>query len=147
MEIIGRSDRVDFPEFELENLPVKTDTGAYTSSIHCSFAQVIEENGESVLEYQLLDPSYPEFSEEKQRSNQFSLRTVKNSFGESEERYAIRTKIVLFGEEHIIRLTLSERSNMKFPVLLGRKFLNGKFLVNTAIRNQSYRRKKKSKSQ
>ncbi len=146
MEIIGRSDRIDFPEFGLKNLSVKTDTGAYTSSIHCSFAAVIEENGEKVLEFQLLDPSHPHFAPKKKRTTQFSLRTVKNSFGESEDRYAIRTKVIVFGEEHDIRLTLSERSNMKFPVLLGRKFLNGKFLVNTAIRNQSYRRKKKNSS-
>ncbi len=52
MQILGRSDRVDLPGLGLENIHAKIDTGAYTSSLHCSSAKVV--NGQ--LEFVLNDP-------------------------------------------------------------------------------------------
>ena len=51
--------------------------------------------------------------------------------------------ILLFNKELPIYLTLSERKEMKFPVLLGRKFLNNKFIIDTTKTNLSYRLKTK----
>jgi len=41
LRTIGRIDKADFPELNLQNIEVKIDTGAYTSAIHCDY---IEEN-------------------------------------------------------------------------------------------------------
>jgi len=53
-------------------------------------------------------------------------------------RYAIRTKVTLFNQTQAITLTLSSRDDMRFPVLIGRKFLSGKFLVDPQLEDQSY---------
>ncbi|MDO9275371.1 MAG: RimK/LysX family protein, partial [Lutibacter sp.] len=53
--------------------------------------------------------------------------------------YLIKTEILIFNEIHSIELTLTERGSMKFPVLLGRKFLSKKFMVDTAKKNLSFK--------
>ena len=53
----------------------------------------------------------------------------------------IQTEITIFNTTFPIYLTLSERKDMKFPILLGRKFLNKKFLIDTSKTNLSYKLK------
>ncbi|WP_299452586.1 RimK/LysX family protein [uncultured Microscilla sp.] len=142
--VIGRYDKADFPELMLKNLSVKTDTGAYTSSIHCHDIQEIEAEGEAYIEFYLLDPSHPKYVHKKFKTKQYERKVIKSSFGESEERYIISTIIIMFGQEYPIELSLSERSNMKYPVLLGRKFLNKKFVVDTSVKNVSFQQKQQT---
>jgi hypothetical protein len=143
--IIGRHDKADFPELMLKNLSVKTDTGAYTSSIHCHDIQEVgEEEGTSYIEFYLLDPAHPKYVDKKFKTRKYERRIIKSSFGESEERYIITTVVVMFGQEYPIELSLSERSNMKYPVLLGRKFLNKKFIVDTEEKNLSFKQKQQN---
>ena len=47
--IIGRKDHADLPTFGLKNVPVKIDSGAYSSSIHCDHITLIEDGDESSL--------------------------------------------------------------------------------------------------
>jgi hypothetical protein len=65
------------------------------------------------------------------------MRNVKSSNGSVEQRIAIKTEIILFGNTYPIELTLTERADMKNPVLLGRKFLSKKFLIDTSRKNLS----------
>lgn len=139
--VIGRSDKVDFPELMLKNLSVKTDTGAYTSSIHCHDIQEVVDGEDTCIEFYLLDPSHPKYVDKKFKTKDYERKVIKSSFGESEERYIIATTVVMFGQEYPIELSLSERSNMKYPVLLGRKFLNKIFVVDTSMKNLSFKQK------
>ena len=134
MQILGRSDRVDLLDLKLENIHAKIDTGAYTSSLHCLRAEVV--NG--VLEFVLLDEEHPEFTGIIYRFSRFKQREIKNSFGEAELRYVIKTKVRLF--DHIIRaeFSLSNRGNLRFPVLLGRKTLRRRFLIDVTKKDLSY---------
>ncbi|MFT5019399.1 MAG: hypothetical protein ACI9CU_000781, partial [Polaribacter sp.] len=58
MQILGRVDIADFEEFDLEDIKLKMDTGAYTSSIHTHDIQEVELDGEKYIEFKLLDPSH-----------------------------------------------------------------------------------------
>ena len=58
MKILGRSDRVDLPGLGLTNIHAKVDTGAYTCSLHCGYANVVNNK----LEFVLLDEEHPEFT-------------------------------------------------------------------------------------
>ena len=53
----------------------------------------------------------------------------------------IQTTIIIFNKTFPIYLTLSERKDMKYPILLGRKFLNKKFIIDTAKKNLSHKLK------
>ena len=140
---IGRIDKGDFPELKLFDIDLKIDSGAYTSSIHCSNIEEYEENGISFIKFILLDPDHEQYNNKVFSSKNYKTKVVKSSNGLSEERFAVQTEIVLFSKTFAIDLTLSQRSDMKFPILLGRKFLNKKFIIDSSRTNLSYKLKEK----
>ncbi len=137
MQILGRSDRVDLPGLGLENIHAKIDTGAYTSSLHCSSAKVV--NGQ--LAFVLLDEEHPEFTGMKFKMSKFTQREVRNSSGEAELRYIIRTTIKLFNRKIRAEFSLSDREKLRFPVLLGRKILRNRFLIDVTKKDLYYHTK------
>jgi hypothetical protein len=137
MQTLGRYDRVDLPALGLKNIHAKVDTGAYRCSIHCHSAVVV--NG--VLEFVLLDEEHPGFSGMKFQVTEFHVRDIKNSFGEVESRYVITTTIKIFDEEITADFSLSNRGMLKFPILLGRKILRDRFLIDVQRKNLSYKAK------
>jgi len=136
---IGRSDIADFPGLNLNGIEIKVDTGAYTSSFHCH--NIVLEN--DVLRCQFLDPEHEKYHEKFFYFTNFSEKMVKSSNGVSEKRFLIKTEILIFDQTYPIELSLTERGSMKYPVLLGRKFLSKKFIVDTAMKNLSYKKSKK----
>lgn len=125
-KIIGRFEKADFPEWELVNLPIKIDTGAYTPSIHYESA---EETQEGLLIF---------FSKNQKKpvlSPQYKMVKVRSSNGNLQKRYKVKTQMVFHGKKYRLEFTLARRNKMRFPVLLGRKFLSGKFLIDTSLKN------------
>ena len=145
-KIIGRFELIDLPEWELYGLKAKTDTGAYSCSIHCHDVKLSKAGGSEVLEFQLLDPDRPNYHDRIYRTKDFRVKKVTNSFGQSEERYLVKTKIMLFGELVETDFTLTDRGTMRFPILLGRKLLKRRYLVNVDRTNLSYKFLKKIKT-
>jgi len=140
MEVLGRYDRVDLPGLGLKNIHAKVDTGAYRCSLHCQSAKVIE----GVLEFVLLDEEHPEFTGMKFTASTFHERDIKNSFGEVERRYVITTTIKIFNEEITAEFSLSNRGSLKFPILLGRKILQSRYLIDVKRKNLSYKAKQQA---
>ncbi|MCS6975051.1 MAG: RimK/LysX family protein [Cyclobacteriaceae bacterium] len=137
METLGRYDRIDLPDLGLYNLHAKIDTGAFTSSLHCARAEVV--NG--CLEFVLLDEEHPEFTGMKFVFREYDERDIKNSFGETERRYLIKTSVVIFGQRIETEFSLSDRGSLKFPILLGRKILRDRFVIDVKKKNLSYKHK------
>lgn len=129
-KIIGRKDFADFPELGIQNIAIKIDTGAYTSSIHCHDIKELEINGIKHIQFQLLDPSHDLYNNKHYTTSNYTLKNIKSSTGHSEKRFIIKTIIQLFNNKYPIQLSLSERGEMKYPVLIGRKLLSGKFIVD-----------------
>lgn len=137
---IGRADKADFPLLELNDVEVKIDTGAYTSTIHCKNVTVQD----NYLTCVFLDIEHPAYHEKQFVFSEYDVRVVKSSNGQTQARYRILTEILLFGKTYPIFLTLSDREEMKFPVLIGRKFLTKRFFVDINRTNLSYNLKQKS---
>ena len=140
--IIGRKDFADFKKLNLFDIEVKIDSGAYTSSFHCHKIEKVVKNGKELVRCNFLDPSHSQYHEKEFYFDDFKLRNVKSSNGITEERFSINTEITIFNKNYPIELTLTEREEMKLPVLLGRKFLSKKFLVDTSKKNLSLKGKK-----
>ena len=140
-KILGRYDRVDLPELQVKNIHAKIDTGAYTSSLHCSQARVVDQK----LEFVLLDEEHPEFTGMKFTFAEFEVRDIKNSFGEVERRYVIITTLRIFNEDITTEFSLCNRGSLKFPILIGRKILRDRFLIDVKQKNVSYREKRKQR--
>jgi hypothetical protein len=138
---IGRKDKVDFPQLGLYDVDAKVDTGAYTSSIHCDKIELIEQGGKKRVGFRLLDPSHRSYNGKKFVLPVYAKRRIKNSFGQVEERYIIKTKILLSGKLLDIELSLSNRFTMGYPVLLGRKFLSEGFIVDVTQTDLLYKQK------
>lgn len=141
MQVIGRSDRVDFPELGLENIEAKIDSGAFTSVIHCDELKAHYRNGEHLVTFVVFNQDVPC----KREAKVFASRQVRNSFGETEYRYTIKTPVELFGKSYLIELALTNRSRMKYPVLLGRKLIGDRFVIDVSKTNLSYRQKMKGR--
>ena len=134
MIIIGRSERVDLPGLGLKGIHAKIDTGAYTCSLHCSLAKVID----GQLEFVLLDAEHPEFTGMKFKFKDYSQREIKNSFGIAETRYIIKTTVRIHNKLIRAEFSLSDREKLRFPVLLGRKILRKRFLIDVTEKNLSF---------
>ncbi len=132
--IIGRAELLDLPARLLTDIPAKTDTGAYLSSIHATnIREVKKKNGKTVLKFNLLEGhgAY-NYSREIEMPN-FEKTKVENSFGEQQERYKVEFKVRIGGKVFRTPFTLADRSKKVFPILLGRTLLNKRFLVDTDI--------------
>jgi hypothetical protein len=133
--IIGRTDVIDFPDLGLSNVRAKVDTGAYTSAIHCYKVSVVK----GKITFYL--PAHRNEKHQKFTTEQFELKAIKNSFGQTEKRYVIKTRVVLFGKTFKTEFSLADREQMRYPVLLGRKLLRNRFLVDVSLENVSYSEK------
>jgi hypothetical protein len=138
--IIGRVELVDLPEFGLVELEAKIDTGADSSALHCTNIQIHEDN---FVSFCVLDPNHPDFIDQRLRMPLFTCKRVKSSNGVSKKRAFIQTHALINGQSYPIILSLTDRSNMSKPMLLGRRFLEGKFLVDVSLKHTFKNRKKK----
>ena len=136
-KIIGRTDKADFPLLDLVNIDIKIDTGAYTSSIHCH--KVLVDNDELICLF--YDKGHPHYNGKEFRFKEFTFANVKSSNGLVEKRYKVKTTIILFDKKYNISLTLSTREDMRFPILIGRKFISKKFIVDVTQKDLSYNNK------
>jgi len=125
LKLIGRREFVDFPTLGISNIEGKVDTGAYTSSIHVENISINYENSKPILYFTIDQGEVKNF-----RFEDYTQKKIKNSFGEMEERYVIKTLIHIGKKKINLTISLSNRDNMRYPVLIGRRVLKGKFLID-----------------
>lgn len=117
-KIVGVFEIVAFPEFNLEDVRAKMDTGAYTGALHCTKIHEQETPQGKILHFSPFDHPEVEIA-----TADFVVRHVRSSNGQGQSRYFINTNIVIQGQVYPIVLSLADRSEMKWPVLIGRRFL------------------------
>ncbi len=143
-KLIGRKEKISLPKLGLKLVWAKIDTGAFTSSLHAERIREEIVDGRKVLLFEVLMPGHGDFTGKTLSFEKYREKKVKNSFGQVETRFLIVTKIRIAGESYPAEFTLSDRSSMKNSILLGRKILQGRFLVdvNGANLSKAYRKKK-----
>lgn len=130
--IIGRSEPIGFVDHEkLVDIPAKVDTGAYRSAVHANNIYV---DGSGYLHFALLGnhPVCPRSAVEVV-TDKFTTVSISNSFGDTEQRYEVTLKVKIGPKVFKESFTLADRSKKIFPVLLGRKLLNDRFLVDSSF--------------
>ncbi len=130
LTIIGRAERIDLRDFAIQDVPAKVDTGADSSTI---WATAIEEDARG-LHFALFGPGskYHTGKVVTLQRPDYTQTQVENSFGHSETRYKVKLSITLRERNIKATFTLSDRANKTYPILLGRKLLQGKFLVDVS---------------
>lgn len=126
--IIGRIEHIALPGLGVERVAAKIDTGAYRSALHYQSLKLRTVDG-----VKMLAVVFQMGGKRKTKIFKvFKRVSVKSSNGETSLRYLITTRVCL--GTHIVRtqFTLFDRSDMKYQVLLGRKFLRGRFVVDVS---------------
>lgn len=125
---IGRTEHIALPGLGIPRVEAKVDTGAYRSALHYQRLRVRTVDG-----VKLLTVVFQMGGQRKTKIfKAFKKVSVKSSNGEVSRRYLISTRVRL--GPHVVRaqFTLFDRSDMKYQVLLGRKFLRGRFVVDVS---------------
>lgn len=128
-KIIGRVEQISFPELEGGAVSARIDTGAQTSAIWVSRAEVVGDR----LEVIFYGKGHPNYTGEVHYFDEFSHGMVASSNGQAEARYKIRLLLKIGGKKIRARLTLADRSTQVYPVLIGRNVLRGKFIVDVKL--------------
>ena len=116
----------------VKNLPAKIDTGADSSAI---WASNIDMRADGVLSFTLFDPSSPFYTGETLTTTSYKARVVRSSNGHEQIRYLVSLPLELGGKTLETSFSLADRSKNRFPILIGRKTLEGNFLVDVSIRH------------
>jgi hypothetical protein len=126
--MIGRVERINVIDAGIERVPAKIDTGAFRSSIWATNIYEIDEQ----LHFTLLGPESPWYTGKELSVDKYEIVEVENSFGHKENRYSVHIKIKMGPKIVNSNFTLSDRSQKIYPVLIGRKLLRGKFVVDVS---------------
>jgi hypothetical protein len=130
MTVIGSNALIEIVGV-MQHVPAKIDTGADSSALWASNIYVDEKG---VLHYTLFGKSSPFYTGADFTTKQFTVASVISSTGHREIRYRVKLSIRISGRLVKAQFNLSNRSVHNFPVLIGRRTLKGKFLVDVAQR-------------
>lgn len=123
--IIGWREWLALPELQVPAIKAKIDTGARTSALHAFFVEPFTKDGRQMVRFGVhplqkrLDVEI--FCEAPVKD----FREVSDSGGHREMRYVIETTILIGDLPRQIEMTLTNRDNMKFRMLLGRTAMEG----------------------
>ncbi|MGD8514249.1 MAG: RimK/LysX family protein [Granulosicoccaceae bacterium] len=129
-EVVGWAEKAVIYPGELE-IRAKIDTGAKTSSLDCECRNIFNKNGEQWLRFSVINYQGERIWLEKKVHR---MVKIKRHFGGVQERPVIILGICLGGEYQETEVNVIDRSGFKYPLLIGRKFLKEKFLVDSGAR-------------
>ena len=136
--IIGSTEFVNFGE-RAQKVPAKIDTGADSSAV---WASNIHIDKDGVLKFSLFGEGSPYYDGKLFKRTDYSVARVRSSSGHEQIRYRTHFWVKISGRKIKMLMNLSDRSKNEFPVLIGRRSISGKFLVDVSRKN--VRRKKPS---
>lgn len=128
--IIGRNTLVNI-EGIADKVPAKTDTGADSSAI---WASDVSMSPKGVLQYTLFGEGSDFYTGDVLTATEYGVANVRSSSGHEQIRYRVPLKISIGGKTITAKFNLSDRSGNEYPVLIGRRTLSGKFIVDVTRR-------------
>lgn len=135
-QVIGSKELITIIDLELFDLDAKVDTGADSNALHCDH---IEIDANNMVHFTLLDKVHPAYHGKRMQLPLYKVKKVRSSNGELQLRPSIKVEVEFFSQKYESIISLTSRADMKYPMLIGRRFLSGKFLVDVS---QKYLSKK-----
>ncbi len=131
LHTIGWREYVSLPDLGISAIKAKVDTGARSSSLHAFEMETYQKEGLEYVRFKIhpLQRNIKRVIEVE--TPVYDVRSVKSSSGESSLRPVIVTMVKLMGEAWPIELTLANRDEMGFRMLLGREAIRGRMLVDS----------------
>jgi hypothetical protein len=146
--VIGWREWASLPDLGIDKIKAKIDTGARTSAIHAFEIRPFQRDGQQFVHFSLHPVQRRRRPVVDCEAQVIDERIVTSSNGERQHRYVIETTIKLGNESWLIEMTLTNRDEMGFRMLLGRRALRRRFVVDPGSSFRLSRRKaaKKAKS-
>lgn len=132
IQTIGTVEYVSFPKLGLIDVPAKIDTGADSSAI---WASEIGLDSDGRLSFVLFDKGSELYTGERVAVESFRSSMVKSTSGVSEARYKVALQVKIGERKVRAWFNLSDRAAMRYPVLIGRRLLHNKFIVDVSKRH------------
>jgi len=130
--ILGWREWVALPDLGINHIKAKVDTGARSSALHTFKLQTFEENGIALVRFSIHPLQRNTSVSRDCIATLVDERNVTDSGGHTELRPVISTTVQLGNLRKQIEITLTNRENMKFRMLLGRTAMCGSVVVDPA---------------
>jgi hypothetical protein len=127
---IGWREWVSLPSLNIASIKAKVDTGARSSSLHAFDVETFSRRGQQFVRFGVHPFQRDIDSSVAAEAEVFEFRRVKSSSGHSTLRPVILAEVEVLGRRWTIELTLANRDQMGFRMLLGRQAIREKFLVD-----------------
>lgn len=128
--VIGQAEWVGLPDLGIVRIKTRIDTGAKTSALHAFDIEKFHRSRWPYLRFKVYTGDTNRSRVKKCEARMIDERQVRNTGGQAEQRYVIKTRMVIGQQEFECELTLADRKQMKFNMLLGRSAMHGRFLVD-----------------
>jgi hypothetical protein len=128
--ILGWREWVGLPALRLPLIKAKVDTGARTSTLHAFYVEAFRSGGEEFVRFGVHPLRGRSDVEVHCEARVLDRRVVSDSGGHKEERYVISTPLEIGGRTWPIEVTLTNREDMLFRMLLGRTAIAGRGIVD-----------------
>ncbi|MFT4556237.1 MAG: hypothetical protein ACI8P0_006382 [Planctomycetaceae bacterium] len=128
--VIGWREWVDLPDLRIRGIKAKIDTGARSSSLHAFDISTFDRDGKTYARFKVHPVQRDMNKSVTCEAEVLEVRQIKSSTGHAQKRIVIVTTLEVLGEEWPIELTLANRDEMGFRMLLGREAVRGRFLVD-----------------
>ena len=127
---IGSLELCNLPKLGIQDLQVRIDTGAKTSSLHVDNLVRFKKRGKPWVRFDLHPELYRLDEVVACETPLIDIRRIKSSNGKSEQRYIIRTDFQIGQKTWPIEISLSNRTDMTYLMLLGREAMKNQVLVD-----------------
>lgn len=121
--LIGWREWVGLPDLGIERIKAKIDTGARSCTLHAIDVRIVRRRGVDVVRFKVHPIQRNTHKTVRGEAPLLEERTVRSSSGHETVRPVIETTLELMGQRQTIELTLVNRDEMGFRMLLGRQAL------------------------
>jgi len=126
---LGWREWAALPDLGLPAIKVKVDTGARTSALHAFYTEKYELDSVDMVKF-MIHPVQKNYDFDVEcHAPLIDFRQVSDSGGHREMRYVIETRIVIGNACWPIEITLTNRDNMRFRMLLGRRAMEARAVI------------------
>ena len=135
LKIIGSEEWCAFNQLKMPAIRARIDSGAKTSSIQATEIKLIEKNDEDWVRFVVYPIQKNSSVKVICQAKLIGKRSIKGSFGISEERLIITTPVSIGEDTFDIELSLANRNTMEFRMLLGREAMANRYVINPAVKH------------
>jgi hypothetical protein len=128
--VVGWKENAALPDLNVKNVIAKIDTGANLASIDASDIKIITRDKIKYVKFKVMKRNN---TVRKTSAPLEGYKRIKSSNGDVEKRPYIKTTLLMDGISKKIELTLTDRGPMDYTMLIGRKALGKRWVVNPSI--------------